>query len=342
MEMVPGVRLGRVNVIPLTEFIVHPLSGDSFSFILAQVHHLGYNISRKKSKIKGIFIMLRILLITLLSLFTTACAFAAPPAANSPAISKIDLTAKFDGFNGTAVFYTPDTETYYVHNKKLSEKRSSPCSTFKIFAMYVGLVTGNIDYDNSLRKWNGTHYWYDAWNQDVDLAFAYKNSCVWYFRRAVNDIGYESMQSYIDQLDYGNKDISDWAGVQNTNETLLDLKGFWIESSIKISPVEQTQVLHRIFTSLAQNHNDKLATQMKQIMLTTENADKNLKIYGKTGFGRVNGENTDAWFVGMYEANNQTVYYAVRLDDPLNPNSTSAKAKEIAINIINDNYKNFI
>ena len=41
-----------------------------------------------------------------------------------------------------------------------------------------------------------------------------------------------------------------------------------------------------------------------------------LKIYGKTGFGKVNGENTDAWFTGFYEINNQRTYYSVRLDDP--------------------------
>ncbi len=145
------------------------------------------------------------------------------------------------------------------------------------------------------------------------------------------------MQSYINQLDYGNKNISDWAGEKNTNESLLDLKGFWIESSLKISPVEQTQVLHRIFTSLRQNHNNNIITEMKNIMLVYENPDTNLKIYGKTGFGRVNGENTDAWFIGMYEINNQTIYFAVRLDDPLNPDSTSAKAKETALNIIKKN-----
>lgn len=290
--------------------------------------------------------MLKILWIMLITLFTTSCAFANPideNSANNPAqIEQIDLTDSFQGFNGTAVFFNPEDNKYFIHNVDLAQKQSSPCSTFKIFATYVGLMTGNIDYDHSKRKWNGTKYWYDAWNQDVDVDFAFKNSCVWYYRRVINDIGKESMQSYIDQLDYGNKDISDWAGVQNTNETLLDLKGFWIESSLKISPIEQTQVIHRIFANLKQNHNDKITNEMKQIMLAGENKKLGLKIYGKTGFGRVNGENTDAWYVGMYEVNGQTIYFAVRLDDPQNPNSTSAKAKELAFNIIKNNYQNYL
>ena len=292
--------------------------------------------------------MLKFLCIMMISLFTTACAFAAPSnqptkaTVSEPQIETINLTDKFQGFNGTAVFFNPATEKYYIHNMDIAKKESSPCSTFKIFATYVGLMTGNIDYEHSTRIWNGTKYWYDAWNQDVDLDFAFKNSCVWYYRHVINDIGKESMQSYIDQLGYGNKDISDWAGVQNTNETLLDLKGFWIESSLKISPIEQTQVLNRIFNTLKANHNDKLTAQMKHVMLADTDKAVDLNIYGKTGFGRVNGENTDAWYVGMYEVNKQTIYFAIRLDDPKNPNSTSAKAKEIALDIIQQNYNLYL
>ena len=289
----------------------------------------------------------KILFITSLLFLITSCALAKDVATAdtiaTATIKPVYLENYFDNIKGTAVFYNPHKEKYYIYNEQLSTKRSSPCSTFKIFATYVGLMTGNIDVDNSTRKWNGTQYWYPLWNQDVDLDFAYKNSCVCYYRRVINDIGYESMKSYIDQLAYGNKDISDFAGILNTNETLLDLKGFWLESSLKISPVEQTQVLHRLFKTLEENNNSKLQNQLKHIMLTyaEDNSHSGLKIYGKTGFGRVNGENTDAWFVGMYEVDNQTIYYAIRLDDPLNTLSTSAKAKEIALNIIKNNYQKF-
>ena len=176
----------------------------------------------------------------------------------------------------------------------------------------------------------------DEWNRDIDLENAVKYSCVWYFRRVVNDIGPEAMQKYIDEYNYGNKDISDWNGTINTNETNPDLIGFWIESSLKISPKEQTQVLYKIFTDLKQTNNHAVENEMKRVFLVYEDKEKNFKIYGKTGFGRVNGENTDAWFVGMYELDGKENYFAVRLDDPKKPESTSAKAKEIALNIIKE------
>lgn len=283
------------------------------------------------------------LLLSLLTFLFTACAFAQEQTKSTVDNKEtknptqlIDLKNYFEGFNGTAVFYNPAEEKYTVYNKDLSEKRSSPCSTFKIFSTYVGILTGNIDPQNSLRRWNGTQYWMDEWNRDIDLENAAKYSCVWYFRRVVNDIGLETMQKYIDEYKYGNKDISDWEGTLNTNESNPDLIGFWIESSLKISPKEQTQVLYQIFTDLKQTDNHAVENEMKRVFLVYEDTAKKLKIYGKTGFGVVNGENADAWFVGMYELDGKTNYFAVRLEDPKKPESTSAKAKEIALNIIKE------
>lgn len=239
----------------------------------------------------------------------------------------------FDGINGTAIFYYPESDTYAVYQKELSEKRSSPCSTFKIFSTYVGLDTGVIQMNDSVRKWNGTTYWYEPWNHDIGMPDAFRKSCVWYYRQVINDIGQERMQSYMDAMDYGNRDISDWKGDLNEGEPLADLKGFWLESSLKISPKEQVQLLRRI---MEQPGKQGIATSLKFLMETPTNTEKDVTIYGKTGFGRVQGKNTDAWFVGFYERNGERTYFAVRLDDPDNPKSTSNKAREIAISIISD------
>ena len=245
--------------------------------------------------------------------------------------NSIDLSSYFENINGTAVFYTPDTNTYNIYNDELSTKQSSPCSTFKIFSTYVALDNKTIDANNSLRKWNGTIYWYDAWNKDIDLDTAFKTSCVWYYRQVIDEIGQDTMQKYIDKFDYGNKDISDWYGETDPDDDPMDLKGFWIETSLKVSPKEQVQILNKIFTT---TNDEYILTTLKDLMLTYTDDTNNLKIYGKTGYGVVNGENADAWFVGMYEYNSKVTYFAVRLDDPKNPQALSSTAKEIAINII--------
>ena len=246
---------------------------------------------------------------------------------------EINLQEYFDGVNGTAIFYYPESDTYAVYQKELSEKRSSPCSTFKIFSTYVGLDTGVIQMNDSVRTWNGTVYWYEPWNRDIGLPDAFRQSCVWYYRQVIDDIGQPVMQAHIDEMNYGNRDISDWQGDLNEGEPLAELKGFWLESSLKISPKEQIQVLRRIM-----EHPEKgeLANTLKLLMMTRDDAATELKVYGKTGFGRVDGKNTDAWFVGLYERDGKTAYFALRLDDPDNPRATSDKAKAIALSIIDD------
>lgn len=246
---------------------------------------------------------------------------------------EINLQEYFDGVNGTAIFYYPEADTYVVYQKELSEKRSSPCSTFKIFSTYVGLDTGVIQMNDSVRTWNGTVYWYEPWNRDIGLPDAFRQSCVWYYRQVIDDIGQPVMQAYIDEMNYGNRDISDWKGDFNEGEPLADLKGFWLESSLKISPKEQIQVLRRI---MEHPKKGELANTLKLLMLTRDDAATGLKVYGKTGFGRVDGKNTDAWFVGLYERDGKTAYFALRLDDPDNPRATSDKAKAIALSIIDD------
>lgn len=280
----------------------------------------------------------KILCIFTFVFFITACTFAQDTSSNKATIlttpkitTVVDYSSYFKNINGTAIFYTPENNHYTVYNQALSEKRSSPCSTFKIFSTYVGLASHKLDFNHSTRKWNGTIYWNPDWNRDIDLTTAFKTSCVWYYRQLINDISPDIMQQYIDKFHYGNQDISDWYGKTDLDDDPMDLKGFWIETSLKVSPKEQVQILNEIF---ATTDDDNILTTLKNLMLTYSNEDNNLKIYGKTGYGVVNGENTDAWFVGMYEYNSQITYFAVRLDDPKNPQALSSTAKEIAINII--------
>lgn len=280
----------------------------------------------------------KILCVFTFCFFSVACTFAQNTNSNtntnstpSETTTIVDYSSYFKGINGTAIFYTPENNHYTVYNQSLSEKRSSPCSTFKIFSTYVGLSSHKLDPNNSLRKWNGTIYWYDAWNKDIDLDTAFKTSCVWYYRQVIDEIGQDTMQKYIDKFDYGNKDISDWDGKTDLDDDPRDLKGFWLETSLKISPLEQVQLLNRLFSA---NENPMALAKLKELMLVYEDNNTGLKIYGKTGYGVVNGENADAWFVGMYEYNSKVTYFAVRLDDPKNPQALSSTAKEIAINII--------
>lgn len=66
-----------------------------------------------------------------------------------------------------------------------------------------------------------------------------------YYRQVVDDIGKDMMQKELDKLQYGNCDISDWEGRLNTNNNNRVLTGFWIQSSLLISPKEQVEVMEQ-------------------------------------------------------------------------------------------------
>lgn len=252
--------------------------------------------------------------------------------------NEINLNRYFDGINGCAVFYNPSNSEYKIYNRELSEKESSPCSTFKIMSSLMGLENGIINQTDSVYKWNGTEYWKSEWNKDIGFEEAFKASCVWYFREVINRLGEETVQDTLEQVQYGNCDISDWQGRLNTNNNNRDLTGFWIESSLKISPMGQAAVLSRVFES-NEFFSEKSISLLKKVMLV-EPADGDTMIYGKTGMGVKDGKCIDAWFVGMFEQDNDTIYFAVRLDDPDNKSVSSQKAKEITLDIIRTNYGN--
>lgn len=164
-----------------------------------------------------------------------------------PTLTEVDWSNYFEGLTGTAIVYDPTEKNYMIYNKELALTQRSPCSTFKIISSLIGLENGIIDPDNSVRPWSGEIFWNEDWNRDINFSDAFRTSCVWYFRQVTDDIGKVKMQNELNKLKYGNCDISDWEGKLNTNNNNRALTGFWIESSLKISPKEQVEVMERIF-----------------------------------------------------------------------------------------------
>ncbi|MFT4106892.1 MAG: penicillin-binding transpeptidase domain-containing protein [Lacrimispora sp.] len=254
-----------------------------------------------------------------------------PSVSPEPQQKVLDLKAYFNGINGCAVFFRPTRNEYLVYNESLCNQPSSPCSTFKIVSSLIGLQEGEIVPGNSL-PWSGEKYWNDAWNKDINFQEAFQTSCVWYFREIINRVGKEATEEALQKLEYGNSDISDWEGRLNTNNSNRDLTGFWLESSLKISPRQQVDVLARIFQGesfFAEEHTKTVKDVMK-----IETGDTDITLYGKTGMGKIDGKCVDAWFVGFFEIEGEAIYFAVRLDDPENKTVTSTVAKEIAMDII--------
>lgn len=246
-----------------------------------------------------------------------------------------DWSAYFDGMNGAAVIYDTDARLFHIYNRETAETRRSPCSTFKIISSLIALEHGMIDPADSMRKWSGEVFWNEKWNQDIDFDGAFHESCVWYFREVIDEIGQELMQEELNRLSYGNCDISDWEGSLNTNNSNRALTGFWIESSLVISPREQTEVMERIFGADSV-YSEATRDVLKEVMLVDAQKEEGIAVYGKTGMGKAEGITVDAWFAGFAENDGKTIYFCVYLGRTDGKNVTSAAAREIALRLVTD------
>lgn len=124
--------------------------------------------------------------------------------------------------------------------------------------------------------YNGTPYAIPEWNGNLTLKEAFHSSCIWYFRQVIDAVGQNEMANELNTLSYGNCDILQWNGSGiNPQE---ELNGFWLDSSLTISPLEQVEVLSKIFEGNS-IYSDENVDMLKDIMLVD---DSGQMVYGKT------------------------------------------------------------
>lgn len=106
-------------------------------------------------------------------------------------IVETDWSEYFDGLNGAAVIYDTSNMQYTIFHHDLALTQRSPCSTFKIISSLIALENGIIKPDNSTHTWSGETFWNEKWNHDMEFHEAFQESCVWYFREVIDEIGQE-------------------------------------------------------------------------------------------------------------------------------------------------------
>jgi beta-lactamase class D len=218
------------------------------------------------------------LLTTLLLLAATADA--QTPGAQSRGASRPDLAAYFKEFPaGAFVLYDLKKNRYLRYNEARCRERFTPFSTFKIANSLVGLETGVIADAEFVIKWDAKKYPphdedtlpFSAWWQDQTLRTAIKRSVVWYYRELALRVGRQRMKEYVHRLRYGNEDVSG------------PLDGFWLASSLKISPDEQVEFLKRLYREDLPV--SKRSMHIVKDIITLEDAP-GYRLSGKTGGGR--------------------------------------------------------
>lgn len=221
------------------------------------------------------------------------------------------------GYTGAFVVLDTKSKTYFRFNKEGCAKRLSPCSTFKIFNALVGLETGAIKDQNTVFKWDGVKHEITSWDRDHSLQTAMTNSVVWYFQRLAAQVGEKQMKHYLQEVGYGNQDMS--AG----------LTKFWLGNSLKISPDEQVEFLRRLVDEELP-FSKRTMDIVKSTIKLTETPTSTL--YGKTGTAGDKKKLVLGWFVGYVVRKDRTYVFATNIQ--AKEEAFGKKAKQLTISIL--------
>lgn len=217
------------------------------------------------------------------------------PLPKGTAILEEDLSACFSGTEGCFVLYDSGAGVWKVYNRRLAAQRVSPDSTCKIYSALYALENGFITPDSSERTWDGQPQAFSRWNQDQTLSTAMRDSVNWYFQALDRQAGLDALEQFYKEIGYGNGDLS--GGISE----------FWLESSLKISPLEQVALLHQFYTN-AFGFDERNIQAVKDAI--TLSASGQAVLSGKTGTGVVNGRTQNSWLVGYVETEDNTFFFA--------------------------------
>lgn len=274
-------------------------------------------------RLKGItaFMLTAILLLGLAPILST---YAADKThyqwkSSSESISYVDLSTYFREYEGSFVLYDLEHDAWSIHDIDHATMRVAPNSTYKIYDALFGLEEGVITPNNSLITWNGEIYPFESWNADQTLPSAMNSSVNWYFQAVDKQLGAASIYNYIQKIGYGNENMTD------------DFSTYWLESSLEISPVEQVELLTKLHYNSFGFSPENIHAVKDAICLSSSNAGT---FYGKTGTGRVDGQDVNGWFIGYIETKDHTYFFAINIG--ADANATGSNATEITMSILSD------
>ena len=234
-------------------------------------------------------------------------------------ITYIDLKAYFGENNGSFVLYDDTENKWQIYNKQQAVTRITPVSTYKIYSALFGLESGIISPKQSLISWDGQRYKYDLWNTDQTLESAMQNSVTWYFQAIDQQADLPAIKKFIQKIGYGNQTVGG------------DISSYWIDSSLKISPVEQIEMLKKFYYNQFDFSPENISAVKDSILLYSTNQGT---VYGKTGTGEIKGKNTLGWFIGYIEKDGHIYFFATNIQNE--DHAMGAVAAELTFSILSE------
>ncbi len=236
---------------------------------------------------------------------------------NEQNITYLDLSVDFGDMEGSFVLYDPAADAWLIYDKENARKRISPLSTFKPYSALFALESGVITPRQNLISWNGQEYIRPEWNQDQTLSSAMQSSATWYFQELDRQTTLPVIQNYIRETGYGNQSVSE------------NVSSYWGDSSLKISPIEQVEMLRKLYDNAFSFAPENIETAKQSILLYSHAEGA---IYGKTGTAEEDGRNTCGWFIGYVEKDGHPCFFATNVQQK--DNATGAAATQLTFSIL--------
>lgn len=192
--------------------------------------------------------------------------------------------------------------------------RVTPASTFKIAISLMGFDAGvlkdahtpTLEFHTGYPDWGGA-----PWREPTDPARWMKLSVFWYSQQVTQALGQARFQQYTSAFGYGNADATSPQGELN------GVMGAWVNSSLRISPLEQVGFMRKIAnrTLPVSAH----AYDMTERITLIDTQPGGWIVHGKTGTGspgrKYDASHAYGWFVGWAAKGPRTLAFAYLIQD---------------------------
>lgn len=207
------------------------------------------------------------------------------------------------GIEGSILIYELKNKRIFQHNPQRNATAYPAASTFKILNSLISLETQVITDEIAILTWDGIQRDLPEWNRDLNMREAFKLSAVWFYQVLARRVGYERMQKWVTQVQYGNQNIG---GKE-------DIDKFWLNGLLKVTPQQQIQFLYRLYSNDLP-FSERTLSIVKDIMINERTPDYTIR--GKTGwygFGNKTVPNV-GWYIGYLEKGDNAYFFAVNID----------------------------
>lgn len=233
-----------------------------------------------------------------------------------------------NGYDGVILLYDYNSDRFFASHLNKSDERVLPASTFKIFNTLMLLDLEIVQDTSFVLPWDGQEEKHKGikvprWYKDTNLAEAFRNSTVWYYRTLSKSIPFATYKSFMKKNKYGK--------VYGRDKGELD---FWNKGSkIGVSVKDQIIFLIKLKDyglTFKKDHID----MVKNMMIQKQTKDYVLR--GKTGWtespsSRLKKGIDLGWYVGYVEYSENSYFFAIRLEKEVEDKRDSFAKDRITI-----------